>query len=113
MSEADLRPAIEEPEELLADMPLPSDPKTFFLGGLFLLATLTTAYVARDIVLPLIFAITLNLLLQPTLRALERLHVPKTLGAILIIPVATIMIGNRPSRSNFFERSLMPPLKPV
>jgi predicted PurR-regulated permease PerM len=85
MSETGLRPAIEAPEELLADMPLPSDPKTFFLGGLFLLATLTTAYVARDIVLPLIFAIMLNLLLQPTLRALERLYVPKTLGAILII----------------------------
>src|ERR1700674_5271038 len=85
MSEADLRPAFEAQEELLADMPLPSDPKTFFLGGLFLLATLSTAYIARDIVLPLIFAIMLNLLLQPTLRALERLHVPKTLGAILII----------------------------
>ena len=52
MSDADLRPVTEAPEELLADMPLPSDPKTFFPGGLFILATLATAYVARDIVLP-------------------------------------------------------------
>jgi hypothetical protein len=41
-------------DELLADMPLPGDPKTIFLGGLFALALLTTAYVAREIVLPMV-----------------------------------------------------------
>ena len=46
-------------------MPLPSDPKVIFLGGLFLLALLAAAYVASDIVLPLNFAIILSLLLQP------------------------------------------------
>jgi len=45
--------------------PLPSDPKAIFLGGLFILALLATAYVASDIVLPLVFAIVLKLLLQP------------------------------------------------
>ena len=54
----------EEPEEL---PPLPSDPKVVFLGGLFVLALLAAAYVASDIVLPLIFAIILKLLLQPCL----------------------------------------------
>ena len=54
----------EEPEE----MPLPTDPKVIFLGGLFVLAVLAAAYVARDIVLPFIFAIVLKLLLQPALR---------------------------------------------
>ena len=34
MSESDQRPEVEAPEELLADMPLPSDAKTFFLGGI-------------------------------------------------------------------------------
>jgi predicted PurR-regulated permease PerM len=84
---------IEAPEESSADMPLPSDAKTFFLGGMFFLAILTTAYVARDIVLPLIFAVMLNLLMQPAMRALERLRVPKALGAILLIFVvfATIV----------------------
>ena len=71
----------EEPEE----MPLPSDPKTIFLGGLFVLALLATAYVAAEIVLPLIFAFTLNLLLQPILRALERVHFPRVLAALLLI----------------------------
>src|SRR6185437_14471875 len=72
-------------EELLADMPLPSDAKTFFLGGLFVLSMLTAAYVASEIVLPLIFAVMLNLLMQPALRALEELRVPRAMGALLLI----------------------------
>src|SRR6202167_4245313 len=71
----------EEPEE----QPLPSDPKAIFLGGLFVLALLAAAFVASDIVLPLVFAIVLKLLLQPALRALEGLHVPRILGALLLI----------------------------
>jgi predicted PurR-regulated permease PerM len=92
MLDSDQRPEIEAPEELLADMPLPADAKTFFVGGLFFLAILTTAYVARDIVLPMIFAVMLNLLMQPALRALERLRVPKVLGSILLILVVLATI---------------------
>jgi predicted PurR-regulated permease PerM len=71
----------EEPEE----MPLPSDPKTIFLGGLFFLALLTTAYVASEVVLPLIFAVVLKLLLQPALRILQSMHVPRLFAAVLLI----------------------------
>lgn len=85
MSRLDRSIEIEAPAEILAELPLPADAKTFFLGGLFALATLTAAYVAGEIVLPLVFAITLNLLMQPILRVLERLHVPKRLGAPLLI----------------------------
>ena len=46
--ETEVVPPAEEPEEL----PLPSDPQTIFLGGLFVLALLATAYVASEIVLP-------------------------------------------------------------
>ena len=51
MSESDQRPDEEATDELLADMPLPSDAKTFFLGGIFVLSMLTAAYVASEIVL--------------------------------------------------------------
>jgi len=68
-----------------AEMPLPSDPNAIFLGGLFALALLTAAYVASEIVLPMVFAITLKLMLQPALRLLERLHVPRTVAALLLI----------------------------
>jgi predicted PurR-regulated permease PerM len=79
--ETEVVPSAEEPEE----MPLPSDPIVIFLGGLFVLALLATAYVASEIVLPLVFAIILNLLLQPALRILERLYVPRMLAALLLI----------------------------
>ncbi len=74
-----------QPAGAFDEHPLPSDPKVIFLGGLFVLALLATAYIARDIVLPLVFAIVLKLLLQPALRALERLHVPRLFAALLLI----------------------------
>lgn len=73
------------PAEVLAEMPLPSDRKVTFLGGLFVLALLAAAYIASEIVLPLVFAITLKLLLQPALRVLARLHVPRSIAALLLI----------------------------
>ena len=79
--EVDAVPPTAEPEE----MPLPSDPKVIFLGGLFFLALLATAYVASEIVLPLVFAFILKLLLQPAMRLLERLRVPRILAALLLI----------------------------
>ncbi len=75
------------PEAELSDMPLPTDPKTVFLGGLFAITLLAAAYVASEIVLPLVFAITLKLLLQPLARMLERLHVPRVLAALALILV--------------------------
>ena len=50
-----------------------------------MLAVLAAAYVVSEIVLPLVFAIVLKLLLQPALRLLERLHVPRILAALLLI----------------------------
>ena len=64
-------PPAEEPEE----MPLPSDPKVIFLGGLFGLALLAAVYVAAEIVLPLVLAVVISLLLQ------RRKLNPRTLGA--------------------------------
>ena len=74
-------PPAEEPEE----MPLPSDPKVIFLGGLFALALLAAVYLAAEIVLPLVLAVVLKLLLQPAMRLLERWHVPRILAALLLI----------------------------
>src|SRR5271166_6844965 len=92
MPDSDQQLEIEAPEELLADMPLPSDAKTFFLGGIFVFLMLTAAYVASEIVLPMIFAVMLNLLMQPALGALERLRVPRVLGSILLILVVLATI---------------------
>lgn len=67
------------------DMPLPDDPKAFFLGGLFLLALLASAYVAREVLLPIVLAFILKLLVQPVMRLLARLHVPRVAASLMVI----------------------------
>lgn len=68
-------------------MPLPSDLRTVFQGGLFFLALLAALYAAREIVLPIVLAFVLALLLQPPVRMLDRLRVPRVLSALLLIVV--------------------------
>jgi predicted PurR-regulated permease PerM len=66
-------------------MPLPSNPQAFFLGSLLALALLAAIYVASPIILPVMLAFILQLILQPAVRLLERLHLPRVLGALLAI----------------------------
>ena len=66
-------------------MPLPTDPRSMFLGGLFFLATIASLYVAADIILPVVAAIMLKLLLQPLVRVAERLHLPRAVGAVFAL----------------------------
>jgi predicted PurR-regulated permease PerM len=63
----------------------PVDMKTVYLGGLFILAVLAAFYVAAAIILPVILAIVLKLVLQPVMRVLEKLYVPRPVGALIII----------------------------
>lgn len=72
---------VEEP----GDMPLPQDPKVVFQGGLFLFALLAGAYVAKDVVLPIVLAFILKLLLQPVMRWLARLKIPRVLAALMVM----------------------------
>jgi predicted PurR-regulated permease PerM len=85
MAPIDQKTEVVSPAEVPEDLPLPSDPKVIFLGGLFGLAVLAAAYVASEIVLPFVFAIVLKLLLQPAFRMLERLHIPRVLASLLLI----------------------------
>jgi len=67
------------------EMPLPSDAQTFFLGGLFALGVFSVLYLASAIILPVILAFVLNLLLQPAVRLLGRVHLPRAVGALLTV----------------------------
>ena len=49
---------------------------------------LAALYVASAIILPVVLAFILMLLLQPAVRLLERVHLPRTLGALLVILLA-------------------------
>lgn len=83
------RAAVEEAD----DMPLPTDPKTIFLGGLFMLAGMAALYVAAEIVRPIIFAVVLKLLLQPLVRFLERIRIPRALGAVVAVLLVLLVFG--------------------
>jgi predicted PurR-regulated permease PerM len=75
----------ERPAPEQVEMPLPSDFRAAFEGGLFLLAFLAALYAAREIILPVVLAFVLRLLLQPAVRMLERFRVPGVLSALLLI----------------------------
>ena len=57
------------------------------------MAVLAGCYVAAEIVLPVVLAFILNLVLQPAMRALERLHLPHGIAAVLIILVLFGALG--------------------
>jgi hypothetical protein len=65
------------------DLAIPADTNTVFLGGLFALAVLAGCYAAAEIALPIVLAFVLSLVLQPTMRQLERLHLPRAIAARL------------------------------
>jgi predicted PurR-regulated permease PerM len=87
MTDADDENGLPSAAEGPREMPLPSDPKDVFLGGLFILAALASAYWASEIVLPLVLAFILKLLLQPAVRALEQVYVTRTIASLLLILV--------------------------
>lgn len=74
-------------EDDLEAMPLPSDPRTFFLGGLFLIAVLTVCFFASEVVLPIVLALVLKLLLQPGVTLMERLRIPRMVAVLLLLLV--------------------------
>ena len=88
----DATPAATRPLDT-EDMPLPTEPRTIFLGGLFLLALLAALYVASPIVLPVVLAIVLKLLLQPLVRLSDRLGVPHGLSAVLAILLLALSLA--------------------
>ena len=75
------------------DLPIPSDIKTVFLGGLFLLAMLAACYAASEIVLPIVLAFVLSLVVQPAMRVFERIRLPRGIAAMLLILVLFGTLG--------------------
>jgi len=75
-------------------MPLPQEARTIFQGILCAIAVLACLYIAQAIVLPVVLAIVLKLLLQPLVNLLERVRVPKPVGALIALAVLlSVFIG--------------------
>jgi predicted PurR-regulated permease PerM len=89
-------PKKESTEETLAnaERPLPTDAKTIFLGGLFTLAVLVACYFAQPLVVPVVMAFFLKMLLQPIVRLLARLKIPRSVAALLaMLLLAFVLVG--------------------
>jgi predicted PurR-regulated permease PerM len=52
---------------------------------LLVMAVLYTLYFARAFILPIVFAVLLSFLFTPIVRALQRIHIPLSIGAALVI----------------------------
>jgi predicted PurR-regulated permease PerM len=79
-------PTSELPKQAAEQTPLPiPEAQSVFLGGLFILALLAACYAAAEIILPIVLALVLKLVLQPVMRVLTKLHIPRSISAVLII----------------------------
>lgn len=72
-------------DEANRPMPLPSNPQTILLLGIFLLLLFFTLQLASAVVVPIVFALILSLLLRPVMRGAARLHIPNPITALVII----------------------------
>lgn len=59
--------------------------RSFGVTVLAVLAMFYTLYFAREFLLPIAFAVLLDFLFSPSVRALARVHIPLPLGAALVI----------------------------
>jgi predicted PurR-regulated permease PerM len=66
---------------------MPSDIWYVFQAGPFIIILLAACYLAGEIILPIVLSFILSLVLQPLMRLLEKLHLPRTLAALAIIMV--------------------------
>src|SRR5947208_14069324 len=73
--------------EALPDTLMPSDIRSGFPAGQFILMLLAACYFAGEIILPIVLVFLLNLVLPPWMRRLETLHLPRSLAALAVIMV--------------------------
>jgi len=91
-SDSDEAERLREAKETMRDATF--DVRTVAIVILTFLAVLYTLYFAAEIILPLLFALVLNLLLQPPKRLLHnRLRIPTALTALLLIAVLFFVIA--------------------
>jgi predicted PurR-regulated permease PerM len=77
-------PAASESRE---SMPLPRNRQTLLLAGIFLILLFFTLNYAGAIILPIIFAFMLYLVVQPAMREVTKVGVPRTISALAVIIV--------------------------
>jgi predicted PurR-regulated permease PerM len=67
--------------------------RSFELSIICVLAVLYTLYLAREVVVPVVFAVLLKFFFSPTMRALRKAHIPDPVGAALVILILLSIFG--------------------
>ena len=67
------------------EMPLPRNRQALLLAGIFGLLLIYSLYFARDMAIPVVFAVILHFALEPVMRTLVRLHIPRVIAGLLVI----------------------------
>jgi len=65
----------------------------FALAGLLLIALVAVLYVAKAFFLPVVMAIVAGTMLSPAAAFLEKRHVPRAVGAVLIVIAVTALVA--------------------
>lgn len=68
-----------------SQLPVSASGQSVMLACLLVLAVLVVAYHAATVILPIVLAIVLKMLLQPLMRAADRLRIPRVLAALVIL----------------------------
>jgi predicted PurR-regulated permease PerM len=97
-SQSNVRAAVEDKqhaqEALASGAAVPSDARSVGILILAVLAVVYSLYFGKEILLPIVIAVTLKLLLGPAMRVLGRSHFPNALSAALLIFVVFGIIGS-------------------
>jgi predicted PurR-regulated permease PerM len=86
-STANDAPADRPSEARPVEMPLPRNRQALLLAGIFGLLLIYSLYFARDMAIPVVFAVILHFALEPVMRSLVRLHIPRVVAGLLVILV--------------------------
>ena len=70
----------------------PTNPLVILQAAQFTLLFVAALYLTRPIVLPVLLAIVLKLVLQPAVRRLERLRIPRAIAALAMIVVLFVSL---------------------
>src|SRR5512135_17595 len=64
------------------------DVRSAMLTGIFIMLVFYTLYFAAPVLMPIILAMLFNLLLAPVVRLLNKVRIPESLGAAMVLLVA-------------------------
>lgn len=129
-SEADSEPEAPPPSafQLKALLTGPVDLRTVSVTGLFLITFFYTLHAARDLFLPIVLAVLLTVLLDPAVRFLSRLRLPRGVASAVVMLSVLGVLGfgfqrtleptrswmeDAPSNMRRIERKVRRLMKPV